>query len=67
MRAPGKRFGGAVLLPQGHQAGHFVLGQPDFLAAPIGQRHIGHFIGHLCGDLWHDDFSPVFLKNLNPL
>ncbi len=33
----GERLGLAVLLPQGHQAGHFVLGELDFLPAPLGE------------------------------
>ena len=38
MRAPASGFDCAVFFAQGHQAGHFVLGQHDFFAAPIGQR-----------------------------
>ena len=30
-----------VLAADGHQAGHFVLGDGDFLAAPLGKREIG--------------------------
>ncbi len=50
MRAPVSGLRAAVLLAQGHQAGHFVLGQLDLLAAPIGQaielggRTIEHFV-----------------------
>ena len=33
----GERLRAAVFFPQGHQAGHFVLGQHDFFAAPFGQ------------------------------
>ena len=43
----GQRLAGAIFLSQGHQAGHFVFGQLDFLAAPIGQRHVGNFIRQL--------------------
>ena len=32
-----ERLGAAVLFAQGHQAGHFVLGELDFLAAPFGE------------------------------
>ena len=41
----GQRLGGAVTPAQLHQAGHLVLGQADLLAAPLGQAHIGHFVG----------------------
>ena len=37
MRAPASGFDCAVLFAQRHQAGHFVFGQLDFLAAPLGQ------------------------------
>ena len=46
----GERLGAAVLFAQGHQAGHLVFGQLDFLAAPLGQpvelgrRTIEHFV-----------------------
>ena len=53
MRAPASGLVLAVLPPQGHQAGHFVLGQHDFLAAPIGQRNIGYFVGQLLGNGTH--------------
>ena len=33
----GQRFAFAELLSQGHHARHLVLGQSDFLAAPLGQ------------------------------
>ena len=42
--SPGERLGFAVLLPEGHQARHFILGQLDFLPAPVGQGHVGNFI-----------------------
>ncbi len=31
-----------VFAAQRHQAGHFVLGEPDFLAAELGQRQVGN-------------------------
>ena len=34
----------AVLLPQGHQTGHFLLGQAHFLAAKIGEREIFYLV-----------------------
>jgi len=40
----GQRFRPAVLLPQCHQARHFVLGQVDFLATPFGQRKISNLV-----------------------
>ena len=48
-----ERLARAVLPPQGHQAGHLVLGQLDFLAAPLGQREIGDFVRQLRFDLRH--------------
>ena len=42
---PGERLRLAVLLAQRHQAGHFVLGQHDLLAAQIGQGEVGDFVG----------------------
>ena len=39
-----QRLAGRVLLADGHQAGHFVLGDGDFLAAPLGQAHVGDFV-----------------------
>ena len=44
MRTPFERLLGGVLAADGHQAGHFVLGDGDFLAAPLGERKIGDFI-----------------------
>ena len=40
----GERLGLAVLLAEGHQAGHLVLGQHDLAAAEIGQGQIGDFV-----------------------
>ena len=39
-RTPFSGFCGAVLLADGHQAGHFLLGDRDFLAAPIGEAEV---------------------------
>ena len=50
---PGQGLGGSIFPPQGHQAGHFVLRQLDFLAAPIGQGHVGNFIRQLRFNLRH--------------
>ena len=41
MRAPLSGCVRRVLAANGHQAGHFVLGNGDFLAAPVGQGQIG--------------------------
>jgi hypothetical protein len=40
-RAPVQRAGLGVLAAQLHQAGHLVLGQPDLLAAELGQTQVG--------------------------
>jgi hypothetical protein len=48
-----------VFLANGHQAGHLVLGDGDFFAAPIGQTDIGYFVcrGYgLSDDSTHADF-----------
>ena len=45
----GQRLPCRVLVPDRHQARHLLLGDGDLLAAPVGQRHVGHFvlqIGH---------------------
>ena len=39
----GQRLVLGVLAADRHQAGHFVLGDGDFLAAPFGQREVGDF------------------------
>ena len=33
---------GAVLGPRGHQAGHLLFGQADFIAAPLSERQVRH-------------------------
>ena len=40
-----QRLFGSVFAAHGHQAGHFMLGNLDLLAAPFGQRHVGNLIG----------------------
>src|SRR5262249_9543354 len=35
-----------VTLAQRHQAGHFVLGETDFLAPELREREVFHFVGH---------------------
>ncbi len=42
MRAPFSGCLGANSSRIGHQAGHFGLGNADFLAAPGGQRQVGN-------------------------
>ena len=36
---------GSIFAAHGNQAGHFMLGNLDLLAAPFGQRHVGNLIG----------------------
>ena len=38
----GERLLALVLLADRHQAGHFLLGETDLLAAELGEREIGH-------------------------
>ncbi len=33
-----------ILLAQRHEARHFGLGDGDFLAAPVGERNVGHLV-----------------------
>ena len=40
-----ERFLRAVFAAHGHQARHFVFGDLDLLAPPLGQRHVGHLVG----------------------
>ena len=37
----GQRLGVGVLGPDGHEAGHLVLGEADLAAAPVGQGQVG--------------------------
>ena len=37
----GERLAALVARAHGHQAGHLVLGETDFLAAPFGQAEVG--------------------------
>ena len=39
-----QRLAGCVLLADRHQAGHFKLGDGNFLAAPFGQAHVRDFV-----------------------
>ena len=41
---PAQRLLGPVLLAHGHEARHLGLGDGDLLPAPLGQRHVGHFV-----------------------
>ncbi len=50
---PGERLRRAVLPAQGHQAGHLLLGQLDFLPAPLGQRDVGDLVRQLLLDRRH--------------
>ena len=38
-----KRLVRSVFFANGHQAGHFLLGDRDFLASPIGKRNVADF------------------------
>ena len=45
----GERLAFRVLFPDRHEAGHFLFGDGDFFAAPVGQFHIGDFkVGGEC-------------------
>jgi len=54
-----ERLRAAVLFPQRHQAGHFILGQLNFFTAPIGQaaelsrRTIEHLVRQFRSHLRH--------------
>ena len=43
-----QRLRGAVLLAQGHQAGHLVLGKSELVAAGLGEAQVGNLVvkGH---------------------
>ena len=43
-RTPSSGLAGGVFLADRHQAGHLVLGDVDFLAAPIGQADVGDLV-----------------------
>ena len=47
--APASGLLRAVLLAQGHQPGHLVLGEADLLAAELGQRQVLHLEGFAPG------------------
>ena len=46
-----------VLLAQGHQAGHLLLGHADLLAAELGQRHVFDFERGEFLTSFHDDLQ----------
>ena len=51
--APASGCDGAVLLAHRHEAGHLVLGEPDLLAAEVGERQVGDLevlLGRRLGD-----------------
>ena len=70
MRAPASGLVLAVLFAQGHQAGHFVLGQLDLLAAPFGQalelggRTIEHLVRQFRSHLRHGNLLFLIVSNL---
>ena len=43
MRTPCQRLAGRVFAPDGHEAGHFVLGDVNGLAPVFGQAHVLDF------------------------
>ena len=48
IRAPRSGWLRAELLAQRHQAGHLVLGEPDLVAAELGQREVGDLVVARC-------------------
>lgn len=46
----GERLGGGVFAADGHQTGHFGLGDGDLLAAEAGQIDVGNLV---IGELTH--------------
>ena len=48
-----ERLRATVLLAEGHQARHLVLGEHDLLAAPVGKRKIGDFVRQTGFDVGH--------------
>ena len=50
----GEGLPGSVLLAQRHEARHFLLGEPDFLAAELGEREILHLVRFAAGGLSRD-------------
>ncbi len=44
MRTPLSGFSLRILAADGHEAGHFVLGDVDFLAAPVGEGDVADFV-----------------------
>ena len=49
MRAAARGFLARVLAAQRHQAGHFLLGEADFLTAELGERQVLHLVGLAAG------------------
>ncbi len=69
-----ERLAFRVFLADGHQAGHLVLGDGDFLAAPVGQCQVrdhevlgsiglGHFLG--LGIFWQSPSCVHLLERTN--
>ena len=44
-----QRLGGGVLAPDAHEAGHLLLGDGDFLAAPVGEVDVRYLVVHSGG------------------
>ena len=58
-----ERLAGAELLAQGHQAGHFVLGEADLVAACLGQGDVRNLVieSHVSPLLWPAGRSVTWL------
>ena len=56
MRAPRSGCSAAIFVADGHEPGHFRLGDFDLLAAPVGQRQIlDEIVGLSFHGCIHDD------------
>ena len=58
---PPERFFGAVFSAHGHQARHLLLGDLDFLAAPVRQRDVGYLVGQVLVDEHIRKFKECFV------
>ncbi len=66
----GQRLCRRVFLADGHQAGHFMLGDGNFFAAPIGQAHVGDFVfggGSVQRYCTHVNLVGIISRNLDML
>jgi hypothetical protein len=62
---PCQRLRCRVLVADRHQSRHLLLGDGDFLAAPVSQREVGYFVfrihGFNCGRHFDSSYSPAIL------